>query len=58
MIKCVPPYYVLPSKSKAMINFSMLIGNFSSIKSIKLALAFCGLSLVMKTSPSNAGVQI
>ena len=58
MIKCVPPYYVLLSKSKAIINFSMLIGNFPSIKNIKLVLAFCGLSPVMKTSPSNAGVQI
>ena len=57
-MKCAPPYYVLPSKSKAVINFSMLIGKFSPIKNIMLALAFCGLSPVMKASPSNAGVQI
>lgn len=35
MIKCVPPYCVPPSNSKAVVNFTMLIGSLSSLKNIK-----------------------
>lgn len=35
MIKCVPPYCVPPSNSKAIVNFTVLIGSLSSLKNIK-----------------------
>lgn len=35
MLKCVPPYCVPPSNSKAIVNFTMLIGSLSSLKNIK-----------------------